>query len=50
MVAYAYFFVISTWTKPTDIGLDKWPYVLAFVRRVAGRAKVQEAMRAEGLL
>ena len=49
-VADAYFFVISTWTKPTGIGLDKWPQVAAFVARVAGREKVQEAMRAEGLL
>ena len=49
-VADAYLFVISTWTKPTGIGLDKWPNVAGFVTRVASREKVQTAMRAEGLL
>lgn len=49
-VADAYLFVVSTWTKPTGIGLEKWPNVSGFVTRVAGREKVQEAMRAEGLL
>ena len=49
-VADAYLFVISNWTKPTGIGLDKWPHVSRFVTRIAGREKVKEAMRAEGLL
>ena len=49
-VADAYLFVVSTWTKPTGIGLEKWPNVSGFVTRVAGREKVQEAMGAEGLL
>ena len=49
-VADAYLFVISNWTKPTGISLDKWPNVSRFVTRVASREKVKEAMRAEGLL
>lgn len=49
-VADAYLFVISTWTKPTGIGLDKWPHVADFVKRVARREKVREAMHAEGIL
>lgn len=49
-VADAYFFVVSTWTKPTGIGLEKWPNVSGFVTRVASREKVREAMSAEGLL
>ena len=49
-VSDAYFFVVSSWAEPTGIGLDKWPNVAAFAARVAGREKVQEAMRAEGLL
>ncbi len=49
-VADAYLFVVSTWTKPTGIGLEKWPNVSGFVTRVAGREKVQQAMSAEGLL
>jgi glutathione S-transferase len=49
-VADAYLFTVSTWTKPTGIGLDKWPHLNAFVTRVAGREKVHEAMQAEGLV
>lgn len=49
-VADAYLFTVSNWTKPTGIGLDKWPNVSGFVTRVASREKVREAMRAEGLL
>jgi len=49
-VADAYFFVVSGWTTQTGIDLDNWPKVAAFSKRVAGREKVQEAMRAEGLL
>jgi len=49
-VADAYLFVVSGWAIPTGIGLDKWPRVAAYSKRVAGREKVQEAMHAEGLL
>jgi len=49
-VADAYLFVVSGWTVPTGIGLDKWPKIATFLTRVAGREKVQDAMRAEGLL
>jgi len=49
-VADAYFFVVSSWAKPTGIGLDKWPGVTAFSARIAEREKVKDAMRAEGLL
>ena len=49
-VADAYLFVVSTWTKPTGIRLEKWPNVSSFVTRIAGREKVREAMSAEGLL
>lgn len=49
-VADAYLFVVASWTKPTGLGLDKWPRLAAFVERVAGRDSVQAALRAEGLL
>jgi glutathione S-transferase len=49
-VADAYLFVLSNWTKPTNIDLSKWPNVQAFNKRVAARPKVKEAMQAEGLL
>ena len=43
-VADAYLFVVASWSKPTGIGMDKWPHLAAFSARVAGRKKVQEAM------
>jgi len=49
-VADAYFFVVSGWAKPTGIGLNKWPNISAFNKRISEREMVQDAMRAEGLL
>lgn len=49
-VADAYLFTIASWTVPTGIGLDRWPHLAAFSERVAGREKVQDALRAEGLI
>jgi glutathione S-transferase len=49
-VADAYLFVLLGWTRPTRIDLARWPNLAAFHARVAARAQVQEAMRAEGLL
>ncbi|MBW8905517.1 MAG: glutathione transferase GstA, partial [Betaproteobacteria bacterium] len=42
-VADAYLFTVLTWTKPTQIGLDKWPNLKAYVERVRARPKVKEA-------
>ncbi len=41
---------ILNWTNLHDIDLSRWPNLKAYVGRVAARPKVQEAMRAEGLL
>jgi len=49
-VADAYLFVLTNWTKPTQIDLAKWPNIAAFQKRVAARPKVKQAMQAEGLL
>lgn len=49
-VADAYFFVVSSWAEPTGIGLDKWPHIKAYSKRISGREMVQQAMRDEGLL
>ena len=49
-VADAYLFTILSWTKHVGIDLAKWPALAAYVARVAQRPKVQEALRAEGLL
>ncbi len=48
-VADAYLFVVSGWTKPTGIGLDRWPNLRAHSERVGKRPNVQAALRAEGL-
>jgi glutathione S-transferase len=48
-VADPYLFVIAGWTKPTGIGLTRWPNVAAHWSRIAQRAAVQAAMHAEGL-
>jgi len=49
-VADAYLFVVTNWANPTGIELNKWANISAFHARVVGREKVQDAMRAEGLL
>ena len=49
-VADAYLFTVVGWTKPLKIDLSKWPVLAAYQARVGQRPKVQEAMRAEGLL
>ncbi|HEX7777116.1 MAG TPA: glutathione transferase GstA [Parvibaculum sp.] len=49
-VADAYAFTILNWTNFTGIDLKPYPNVGAYMGRVASRPKVQEALRAEGLL
>lgn len=48
--ADAYLFTVLNWTKAHNIDLGKWPNIKAFTARVAERPKVQETMKAEGLL
>jgi glutathione S-transferase len=49
-VADAYLFTVLTWTKHVQIDLAKWSNISNYVARVAARPKVQEAMKAEGLI
>jgi glutathione S-transferase len=49
-VADAYLFTVLGWTKPLQIDLSQWPNLAAYHARVAARPKVQEAMKAEGLI
>ena len=49
-VADAYLFTVVNWTKFVGIDLAKWPNLSAYVARVAARPKVQEALKAEGLV
>jgi glutathione S-transferase len=49
-VADAYLFTVLRWSTYVNIDLGKWPNIKAYVDRVAARPKVQEAMKAEGLI
>ena len=49
-VADAYLFTVTNWAKPTGIDLSRWPALQAFMKRVAARPHVQDAMKAEGLI
>ena len=49
-VADAYAFVLIGWSKFQGIDLARWPNIAAYHKRVGARAKVQEALQAEGLL
>ncbi len=49
-VADAYLFTVLNWTGMHKIDLAKWPNIKGFVARVAARPKVQETLKAEGLI
>jgi glutathione S-transferase len=49
-VADGYLFTVLGWGKHVGIDIAKWPVLAAYVARVAARPKVQEAMKAEGLI
>ena len=49
-VADAYLFTILNWAGPSKFDLSKWPTIVEYHKRVAARPKVQEALKAEGLV
>ena len=49
-VADAYLFTVLNWHKFLKIDLSRWPALAAYHGRVAARPKVQEALKAEGLI
>jgi glutathione S-transferase len=49
-VADAYLFVMTNWANALKLDLAPWPNVVAFRERALARPKVQEAMKAEGLI
>ena len=49
-MADAYAFTIVNWSNFLGIDLGPYPHLVAFMRRVAERPRVQEALRAEGLM
>jgi glutathione S-transferase len=49
-VADAYLFTVLNWTHLFHIAGVKWPNIQRYMARIAQRPKVQEAMKAEGLI
>jgi glutathione S-transferase len=49
-VADAYLFTVTNWTKSTGIDMARWPALQSYMKRVAARPPVQEALKAEGLV
>lgn len=48
-VADAYLFTVLNWTNIHRIDLSRWPRLVDYQERVAGRPAVQAALKAEGL-
>lgn len=48
-VADAYLFTVVNWCQWTGVDLGRWPVLAGYMKRVAARPKVQEALKAEGL-
>lgn len=49
-VADAYAFTVVNWSNFLKVDLAPWPNVKAYMDRVRARPKVQEALKAEGLI
>ena len=49
-VADAYLFTVTNWAKSTGVDLSRWPALQSYMKRVAARPHVQEALKAEGLV
>ena len=49
-VADAYLFTVANWGQWVGVDIGQWPALKAHHARVAARPKVQEALKAEGLL
>ena len=49
-VADGYLFTVLNWGQWVGIDIAKWPVLVAFQARVSARPKVQEALKAEGLI
>ncbi len=49
-VADGYLFTVTNWARIMKFDITPFANVLAFMERVRARPKVQEAMKAEGIL
>ena len=48
--ADAYLFTVLNWTSIHKIDLSRWPNIQAYMGRIGARPKVQETLKAEGLV
>ena len=48
--ADAYLFTVTNWARSTGIDMARWPVLQSYMKRVAARPHVQEALKAEGLV
>lgn len=48
--ADAYLFTLLNWSQWTKVDLSRWPALAQYAERVKARPKVQEALKAEGLV
>ena len=48
--ADAYLFTLLNWAQWTKVDLSRWPALTRYAEKVKARPKVQEALRAEGLV
>lgn len=49
-VADAYLFTILNWSKLFQVDMERWPALKDYIRRVAARPAVRQALGAEGLV
>ena len=49
-IADAYLFTILNWAPIVKFDLGRWPGLIEYQKRIAQRPKVQEALKAEGLV
>lgn len=49
-IADAYLFTALSWTRFHKVDMSKWPTLMDYMTRVAGRPAVTEAMQKEGLI
>jgi len=49
-IADAYLFTVLGWTRPFNIDMSRWPVLVQYSARIAGRPAVRAAMQAEGLI
>jgi glutathione S-transferase len=49
-VADAYCFTIVSWSKAAGIALEQYPALASYMRRIAARPAVRDAMRSQGML